>query len=190
MVGLQAPGLQPRVAVTIQVEDAGIQAAFPQPLQLGPRQQREDLEGDLRIAVAVAPQQPGHLRHPEVGHRHPQADLADHPLTQRGEACPEPGAPVEQFLGLLVEGLARHRQPHAAGMAVEQPRVEILLQQPDLARQGRLGDMHAAAGGGDGALLDHGDEVVQLTEFHGNSNTWMAWMLSIIDTFAMGSRGG
>ncbi|MDT4875176.1 hypothetical protein FQZ97_1105250 [compost metagenome] len=50
---------------------------------------------------------------------------------------------------------------------LEQPRANLLLQRLDLLAQGRLGDAQGQRGTAEMQFFGDGDEVTQVTQFHG-----------------------
>ena len=59
---------------------------------------------------------------------------------------------------------AAQREP--SGATIEQGDAEVLLQLPQLPRQGGLGDMHPRRGGTHASGVGHGREVAQMTQLH------------------------
>lgn len=53
-----------------------------------------------------------------------------------------------------------------AAVALQHRRAHLGLQRLDAARQGRLRQVHRLGGPAEAAMLDHGDEVAQLAQFH------------------------
>jgi hypothetical protein len=105
---------------------------------------RELVQADERARVALAPG-----LH-EVGqdarrNRTNRADLelADLEVQGRASGMLRPLGRAHRGLRVREEGLAGGRQPHRAGQALEQVAPDLLLQQPDLLRQRRLGHVHA-----------------------------------------------
>jgi hypothetical protein len=95
----------------------------------------------------------------------------------------EPQRPPQPFLrfkhrrlgaGGRVEGAARLRQQHAAGVRqphlargpLEQRCVKLALQGANGDRQRRLDEVQAPGGPGEVPLLGDGDEVLQMPQFH------------------------
>jgi len=74
-----------------------------------------------------------------------------------------------QGAGVGVEGAPEHRQPGAAGVALEQLAAKVRLQPADLLAQGRLGDVLARRRLTKVQYLPQGDEGFQVSQLHGAS---------------------
>ena len=70
---------------------------------------------------------------------------------------------------LAVEGLPGLGELHAAALAGEKLYTELGFKLGDLARNGRLGDVQGAGGGGNAAPLRDRAEVFKLANGHGNA---------------------
>ncbi len=68
---------------------------------------------------------------------------------------------------MLEEALPGRGELDAAAVAVKQALVQLDLELPDLAAQGRLRDAQRERGAGEAAQLAHADEVFDLAEVHG-----------------------
>lgn len=73
----------------------------------------------------------------------------------------------EDCLGVYQEGLTGIGQADAAGMADEEGRVDLALEGADLLGEGRLLDVELLRRTRDVALAGDGDEIAEMTQFHG-----------------------
>ena len=89
-------------------------------------------------------------------------------LAARRAAGPRGGAidRGQHRLGIGQEGAAGVGQRHAARMAHEQRRVDLLLQRLDLLRQRRLLHVQLLGRARDVAFMGDGDEVAEMAQFH------------------------
>src|SRR5206468_6262076 len=62
------------------------------------------------------------------------------------------------------EGLAGRRQAHVAAVALQEFGADVVLQQPDLAAERRLGHVQAFGGAAEVQLLSHRDEAAELAD--------------------------
>ena len=109
------------------------------------------------------------LRHVPVGggageaHAEDAGGAAAHLGDVRGR-----GLDVREDLGGALDQQASGvGQVDAAGGAVEEARVQLRLQLPDLLGEGRLGHVESLRGAAEVALLGDGEEVPQVSQFHG-----------------------
>ncbi|XKK62416.1 hypothetical protein HFP71_07260 [Streptomyces sp. ARC32] len=63
------------------------------------------------------------------------------------------------------QGLSFAGEFRSAGGALEKPHAQRLLKCPDIARQGRLGEMQPVCGGRETPLLGNGQEATEVTQF-------------------------
>ena len=73
---------------------------------------------------------------------------------------------VGERVGVLEQDLARGRELQPAGLAVQQPRADLLLQRGDLLRDGRLRERERSRGGAERALVGHRPERQQPSRVH------------------------
>lgn len=75
----------------------------------------------------------------------------------------------EKRAALAVERLSGLGELHAAALAGEKLHAELGFELGNLARDGRLGDVQGAGGGGNAAPLRDRTEVFKLANGHGNA---------------------
>ncbi len=109
----------------------------------------------------------GQAEHAGGGRRQPDADMAGQARMPRGL-----GGVVDmpqRQLRLAPEGQAGIGGQHAAGGPLQQPRRQLALEPADLLAQRRGDDAQFERRLAHAAVLHHGDEVAQLSEFHAGS---------------------
>jgi hypothetical protein len=74
---------------------------------------------------------------------------------------------VDHRAGLGQQSMTAFGEPDRARRPVEQLDAELTLQAAHLLAHGRLDNVQALRGAPEVELLGHGDEVVELPEFHG-----------------------
>ena len=100
-------------------------------------------------------------------------DVADVDLRRGSEAGAGSfhggGGACQDVAGLVEEDLASRRQAHGFTGAGKQGKTEFVLQVTDLTADAWLRDVECRRRARDVLLLRHGDEVPQVTQFHGRA---------------------
>ena len=123
------------------------------------------LDVDLGMQRAEALDDAGDERQQRrAGEAHAQqAGLA---VVDAPRVAPRPVEIAEDRPRVAQERLARGRHLHPAARARQQLAPELLLQQPDLVAQRRLGHVQPRGGPAEVQLLRHGHEISELPELH------------------------
>ncbi len=124
-------------------------------------------EGDLDAGVAAVERRE-HGR--EFGQR-PGGDRAerDAPADEAGQFVRDQahrGGVLQRGARVRQDRLPRPGRPHGAPRPVQQLVPQLAFELPDLRADAGLGDVQAGRGLGETRLVDDGDQVFELTEFH------------------------
>ena len=101
-----------------------------------------------------------------------EVEAPAHHVGHRGHLGPGGIDGSQDLPGRRHEGLAGRRQPRPPADPVEQLDAQVAFERPDRVRQRRLGHEAGGGRGREGAVLDDGQGVAQLLQFH-RSTLWV-----------------
>lgn len=145
-------------------QDRGVETAGPDAVDQGVGVIGAERDVDERMRAVEVGQQAGHV---EVVRRDAaDGDRAPHQIAEFGHRRAGVTDGAQGSPGVRQERLPRRGESHRAPVAVEQRLAEFAFQTPDLGADRGLRDVFAFGGPREVGLLRHGDEVVELPQFH------------------------
>ncbi|SOZ29428.1 conserved hypothetical protein [Cupriavidus taiwanensis] len=176
-LGVHQRGLQ-RVRHPAGVDEGGVEFVMQQRVDLFLRVQFGQRHVDAGVGRLELAQR---LRQPAVQHRADKAhaQAADRARFDLARQHPRGLGLRQQRRGRFAKGPAGRGQPHAAAVAVEQPRPDRGLELLDIERQRRLRNGQPARGAAEVQFLGQHEEVTQVAEFHGD--TEIIWIKPILE---------
>jgi hypothetical protein len=125
-----------------------------------------EVELDGRMTLERARDQIANLEERGIEHR-PEPQPPGQLLGKLARGLPQALHVADDGFGVGEQSLARRRQQHPRWRALEQRHAEIALERLDLARDGRLAEVHRLGGTRQVAELGHRHEGLELGQVHG-----------------------
>ena len=164
LVGHQGPGLEPAVP-RVGPHDAHVDLAVQDGLDDPARVRDLERDGDARVPLAKATddgRQHVLARDRARAHQERAGDLAEELVERLTRLGPE----QEHLPRVAVEELPGSRRHGLPAQAVEQPRAQLLLEEPHVLAHGGLGEAEGGGGPGEAPELVHSGEDLELAEVH------------------------